>query len=464
MRGVTWILRIASAALFIAMAYLIYYALDVNDIWHWDAPYAFIVTVFRLLSLLVFFMITNMLGGLASIFTGGVVPDDVVIGLYNTVVLRSWYMQPYGVEGPLTNLADVWASFGTNFNSVLTDLWTNTFLFLYFLLAGVGIALFLQALMKMDHKYVGGSFISLQSIIIIAAFRSLVVPNLDPFPTDFVAFLVNNAQILALVSFAFLEVSYQMIYSYSVGKPVEDREETLKKQLLALRQATRKQDAIERGDKVRTTGMSRTAGATAFSFLREAIERKVVGTKDALENLDAISDVRRLQIFVDDLLHTDSRAKDELTAKAAAPSSGYVIGSMLIGSVIRFLSVVTVTFILMSPGVLSVLLDLPTGILHSVEILQPEIVLVLLVPVALLFPFAAMVISWLSQREVEDKPSMTKEEKDAEKARKDELARKRKEATKARRERAKARKKRKTPDDAGKDEWDKALEETYGSS
>jgi hypothetical protein len=445
------------------MAYLIYSILDVNDIWHWDAPYEFVVTVFRLMSLLVFFLVTNMVGGLASVFTGGTLPPDVVIGLYNTLVLRMWYMQPYGVEGPLTNLADVWTSFGASFNSVLTDLWTNTFLFLYFLLAGVGIALFLQALVRMDHKFVGGSFISLQSIIIIAAFRSLVVPDLNPFPIDFVTFLLSNAQILALISFAFLEVSYQMIYSHSVGKPVEDREETLKKQLLALRQATRKQDAIERGDKVRTTGMSRTAGATAFSFLREAIERKVVGTKDALENLDAVSDVRRLQIFVDDLLHSDSRAKDELTAKAAAPSSGYVIGSMLIGSVIRFLSVVAVTFILMSPGVLSVLLDLPIGILRSVEILQPEIVLVLLVPVALLFPFASMVISWISKREDVDKPKMTDTEKEAEKERKKEMARRKKEAAISRKERAKARKERERSGEVEKDEWDRALEETYGS-
>ena len=108
---------------------------------------------------------------------------------------------------------------------------------------------------------------------------------MNPFPADFFVFLSEWAQILAIVSFAYLEVSYQMIYSYSVGKPVEDREETLKKQLLALRQATRKQDAIERGEKVASSGIGRTTSATAFSFLREAIERKVVGTQDALENL-----------------------------------------------------------------------------------------------------------------------------------------------------------------------------------
>jgi hypothetical protein len=443
------------------MAYLVYFLLDSNDIWHWDAPYEFIVTVFRLLSLILFFLTSTMISGLSSAFAGGVLPNDLIVGLYNTLVLRMWYMQPYGVSGPMANLEQVWTSFGANLSSVLIALWNNTFLFLYFLFAGIGIAFFLQSLVRMDHKYVGGAFLSIQSIVILAAYKMLSVPNLDPFPIDFVVFLTRTAQVLALVSFAYLEVSYQMIYSYSVGKPVEDREETLKKQLLALRQATRKQDAIERGDKVSSTGIGRTTTATAFSFLREAIERKVVGTKDALENLDAVSDVRRLQIFVDDLLQSDSKARDELTAKAAAPSSGYVIGSTVIGSVIRFLSVVAIAFILMSPTVLTTLLDFPIGIWNSMEILQPEMVMLLFLPVVLLFPFTAMVITWFSKRaEIEKEESLSDEEKEAEKKRKKDLTRKRKEAAKARREREKSRRK-KVSKETEVDEWDKALEETY---
>ncbi len=442
------------------MAYLVYFLLDVNDFWHWEAPYTFVVTVFRLLSLLVFILTTTMISGLVGAFAGGAMPSDLIVGLYNTLVLRTWYMQPYGVSGPMTNVTEVWASFQTNLMEVLFALWDNTFLFLYFLLAGVGIALFLQSLIRMEHKFVGGAFLSIQGIVIIAAFRSLIVPDLNPFPADFMAFLLMSAQILALVSFAYLEVSYQMIYSYSVGKPVEDREETLKKQLLALRQATRKQDAIERGEKVSITGMSRTTGATAFSFLREAIERKVVGTQDALENLDAISDVRRLQIYVDELFASDFKAKDELTAKAAAPSSSYVIGSTITGSAIRFLTVVSISFILMSPGVVSTLLNLPIGIQGSVELFQPEIVLLFLVPIVLLFPFIAMVISWFSKREVIEKEKLTKEEKEAVKERKKDLDRRKREAAKARKARAKARKKRDV-DETEVDEWDKALEETF---
>jgi hypothetical protein len=461
------------------MAYLIYAAMNPNDVWHWNAPYDFVVTVFRLLSLVFFFLSFILVTGLSAAITGAV-PNELVIGLYNTITLRTWYMQPYGVPGPITNVNEVFARFSVDIFEVLNSLLENTFLFLYFLCAGIGVALFLQSLVRMEHKFVGGAFISLQMILVIAVLRNTIFATLSDFgiilpfitdehaildyatgfPDDFIQFLTGELQLLVLVSFAYLELSYQMIYSYSVGKPVEDREETLKKQLLALRQATRKQDAIERGEKVSITAMSRSSGATAFSFLREAIERKVVGSQDALENLDAVSDVRRLQIFVDELLQSDSRARDELTAKAAAPSSSYVIGSTIMGSVFRFLSVIAISFMLMSPAVFLTILNPPIGILDSVEVLQPEIVLLFLVPIVLLFPFAAMVVSWFSKREALEEAKLTKAEKAEQKRRKKELDLKKKEAARRRKERERARKRMKGKPEE-KDEWDKALEDTY---
>ncbi|MHA2002728.1 MAG: hypothetical protein ACW960_01370 [Candidatus Thorarchaeota archaeon] len=460
------------------MAYLIYQVMDDNDVWHWIAPYDFVVTVFRLLSLVFFFIAFILVTGLSTAITG-VVPNELVVGLYNTITLRTWYMQPYGVSGPITNVNEVFARFSVDIFEVLNSLFENTFLFLYFLCAGLGVAFFLQALVRMEHKFVGAAFISLQMILLIAVLRNtilgilsdfgIVLPfftdehiihNYAGFPDDFIEFIFSDLQILVLISFAYLELSYQMIYSYSVGKPVEDREETLKKQLLALRHATRKQDAIEKGEKVSITAMSRSSGRTAFSFLREAIERKVVGSQDALENLDAVSDVRRLQIFVDELLQTDSRARDELTAKAAAPSSSYVIGSTIMGSAFRFLSVVAISFMMMSPSAFLLVLNPPIGIQTSLAVLQPEIVLLFLVPIVLLFPFAAMVISWFSKREVLEEAKLTKDEKEAQKRRKKELEMKKKEAARRRKEREKARKRMKGKPEE-KDEWDKALEDTY---
>ncbi|MHA2163751.1 MAG: hypothetical protein ACXABF_15135 [Candidatus Thorarchaeota archaeon] len=458
MKAVTWILRILSLVMFVLMCYFVYNIM--SGYWDWDAPYEFIVTVFQLLSVTVFFLIVMVFTGIMSIFTG-VAPSQTLTGLYNSLILRMWYMNPPGAAGPMTNAEQVFSDFAMNFLTVWEVLVDDTFTFLYFLFAALGVALFLQSLVRMDHKFVGGAFLSIQAILIVAAYRAVTaVPYYDVFPGDFLIFLQSSVQILAIVSFAYLEVSYQMIYSYSVGKPVEDREETLKKQLLALRQATRKQDAIERGEKVSVTGMSRSSGATAFSFLREAIERKVVGGQDALENLDAVADVRRLQIFVDELLSSDPEARNELTAKAAAPSSSYVISSTLLGSALRFVGVITISFLFMNTDIWVSLVRLPPGIQYSIELVQPEIVVLFLVPIIMLFPLIAMIIGWLSKREIEVKIKLTKEEKDAEKKRKADLSKKRKEAAKARREREKARKKKKASREED-DEWDKALEEAY---
>jgi len=113
----------------------------------------------------------------------------------------------------------------------------------------------------------------------------------------------------------------------------------------------------------------------------------------------------------------------------------------------------------MSPSVITTLLDLPVGIWDSMEILQPEMMLLLFLPIVLLFPFIAMVISWSSKRAEVVKESLTKEDKELEKKRKKDIARRRKEAAKARKERKKARRKRRSETEV--DEWDKALEDTY---
>jgi hypothetical protein len=438
------------------MSYLVYEAL--RGSWEWDETYVFIVIVFRLLCFIVFFLSIMIMTGLATAFLGGAPPNDLVVGFYNTLILKMWYMQPYGVGDPLTNIDDVFSHFGTSFMFLLLDLWNTLFVFLYFLAAGIGVAMFLQSLVRMEHKYVAGAFISIQCILIVASYKEITtIPGrVLQFPSDFLVYIGDPMLTLALISFAYLEISYQMIYSYSVGKPVEDREETLKKQLLALRQATRKQDAIEKGEKVSTTAMSRSSGATAFSFLREAMERKVLGDKDVLENLDAVSDIRRLQTFVDELLIEDPNARDELTAKAAAPSSSYVISSTLLGSAMRFLLVITIAFVLMNPELIFAGLSLPPGIANSAEIVQPEIVLLFLVPITLVFVFVAMVIGWVSKREdVEE----TREEREARKQREKETKKRKKEAAVARMKREKARKKRETKE--GEDEWDKALEDAF---
>ncbi len=460
MKSVTWVLRLLSIISFGYMCWLVYSQLAGR--WNWSIPYVFMVTVFRLLSLVIFIVVTVIITSLLVLFLGEQIANGLFLGMYNTIILRMWYLHPYGVTSPLTNVNEALIHLAQQFQSVIGTLYEQLFTFLYFFCAAVGVALFLQSIIRMDSKFVVGAFISIQLILVIAAFpynpNPVNIYNFETFPTDFLAFLFSDLQILVFVSFAYLEISYQMIYSHSVGKPVEERDDAVKKQLLALRAAVRRQSAIEAGgERMSTTAMSRRTGATAFSFVREALERKAMGTKEALERLDAISDVRRLQIFVDDLFSADPAAKDELTAKAAAPSRAYVITSTLVGSGGRFLLVIALSFILMNPSVFVTLFSLPPGIQYSVELLQPEILMLFLVPIVLMFPFVSMFISILSQREVEVK----KESREALEKRRRELDERRREAARLRSiERMKYRKRRRETAEE-EDEWDRALEEMF---
>jgi hypothetical protein len=111
----------------------------------------------------------------------------------------------------------------------------------------------------------------------------------------------------------------------------------------------------------------------------------------------------------------------------------------------------------MNPQLLFSGLSLPPGIANSAEITQPEIVLLFLVPITLVFVFVAMVIGWVSKREdVEE----TREEREARKQSEKAAKKKKKEAAKARQKREKARKKREAKE-GEPDEWDKALEEAF---
>ena len=136
------------------------------------------------------------------------------------------------------------------------------------------------------------------------------------------------------------------------------------------------------------------------------------------------------------------------------------MSSTLVGTVLRLVAVVVVSFVFMNPLFFTVLFNLPPGIRDSVELQQPELIVFFLAPILFLLVLVAMIIGWVTTREIDEKPELTTEEKAKEKQRKAELKKKRAEAKKARKAREKVRKSRKSESETD-DEWDKALEDTY---
>ncbi|MEM2142345.1 MAG: hypothetical protein QXS20_05040 [Candidatus Thorarchaeota archaeon] len=447
MRLVTWILRALSTVLFAYMSWRVYLLLQ--GYWNWNAAYDFVVSIFRLLSLAILFVSLNII----AIVTQSIMPgaQSLFTGIYGVFLAKMWYLWPStgsAVVPDSTMIGEMLRNLLSR-SSIIID---EAFSFLYLMFAVVAVMLFLQSIVRMDHKFVSGAFVCVQLILAVAAFRGIY--QYTSISQDFLLFLQSDLQILVLVSFAYLEVSYQMIYSHTVGKPIEDREEYLKQQLLALRKAARKQEALERGEDHSGLTSSKLAGATVFSFLREVMERKA-STEDkmAFQLLDTVSDVRRLQIYVDELIASDPNASSELTAKASAPSQRYVALSTVMGSLARFAIVIPLSFILLSPSIVLGALTPPIGVRSSVEFVQPEIIMLYFIPIILVFPFTAMLIRNVFGR---DQSEEKKTESD-ERMKKREIARRLREARAARRKMK--REARKTESGHEEDEWDKALSE-----
>jgi hypothetical protein len=215
---------------------------------------------------------------------------------------------------------------------------------------------------------------------------------------DFVWSITSPILIVALVSFIYLEASYQVVYFYSLLEPPTVREEQLRKQINQLQTDAQRQVPVQTQDIPVPKALQRMLGSDAFRLMRQVIERKLLRREWLVELKDA-HEVRRLNTFVTRLFREDPEAEVALTARASTPSL-YRMTALSIGSsAVRFFFVLLIVFICLHPVVFLTLLNAPPIIIESIELLYlPEKTLMFLVPLALLFPLAASIIGYIRQR------------------------------------------------------------------
>ncbi|MHA1835907.1 MAG: hypothetical protein ACTSYQ_03140, partial [Candidatus Odinarchaeia archaeon] len=107
----------------------------------------------------------------------------------------------------------------------------------------------------------------------------------------------------------------------------------------------------------------------------------------------------RLKLFIEQLTTYDQKFKEKIIAKENLPSFSNVVKKMIIYSAVRIFFLILLSFIILNPVPVLTFLGAPTALLESVEILTPEIVILLLLPIALLFPFSSLIISYLKKEE-----------------------------------------------------------------
>ncbi|MFX1275476.1 MAG: hypothetical protein ACFFBP_20230 [Promethearchaeota archaeon] len=366
----------------------------------------------------------------------------------------------YSVLGPLDkffkSLFKSWFSFATptgNPPSDIFELWfeileelqifaSNGYLIVFQVFFVIAIYYAIRAVIKSNPKYNLRSIGSLMMMIIIPVMifglqdmldlfgvmdllenSGISVPILEslPDPVDasithlpidnLILFFVSATAALAISSYMYLELAFQINYTDLVTKPSLERSDRLEAQLSIIKRESIhvvanvdkiKEEAKKRKQelelKKESVGKFLAKTGTGFSYVKEMIEKKKLEAEEK-KLVTAASKTRRLGSFLERLFREDPEAENTLTAKSAAPRATHLATSTILNFSIRFIILIIISFIIIHPNWFFVnLFNMPPAITESVAVYSPESIIILLLPIMLTFPVISFVISYIKHR------------------------------------------------------------------
>ena len=320
--------------------------------------------------------------------------------------------------------------------SEIQGLFGDLYLFIFQLLIVISVIYAIRAFFKSDPKY---NFVAIGSIILmiivplmIAGLRNMLLlfgtqlpfledmvdplsPTLSDIPlNNFFLFISNPVIVFGIVSYIYLEIAFQISYTDTVTKPSLERSDRLEAQInLLAREShfiTANVEKIKEEAKTRMTeiesqqiegGTLRKFFAktgTRFSYVKEMIERKKLEEEEK-KLITAASKTRRLGRYIDRLFREDEEARDTLTARSSAPRSRNLLISTIINFTYRLVLLLIISFIIIHPlWFLGEIIQLPPAITESVVMYSPEVIIILLLPIMVIFPVISQLISFIKHR------------------------------------------------------------------
>ncbi|MBD3211577.1 MAG: hypothetical protein GF311_03135 [Candidatus Lokiarchaeota archaeon] len=249
-------------------------------------------------------------------------------------------------------------------------------------------------------------------IINLSELANPLSPLFDDLPIDnFFAFLISPVALFAITSYLYLEFSFQINYIDTVTRPSLERSDRLEAQLNLLRKEAvhitanidkikeeAKKKKEELGLQKESVGKFLSQKDKKFSYVKEMIERKKLESEEK-KLVQAASKTRRLGRYIDRLFREDLEADDTLTARSSAPRARNLAVSTATNSAFRLVVLILISFVIIHPEWFFVnVFQLPPAITESVATMSPEIIIILLLPIILLFPVIGKLISYIKHR------------------------------------------------------------------
>ncbi|MFX1387531.1 MAG: hypothetical protein ACFE9M_09975 [Promethearchaeota archaeon] len=239
--------------------------------------------------------------------------------------------------------------------------------------------------------------------------------SLTQIPIDnFFLFMASPVILFAIISYIYLELTFQINYADTVTKPSLERSDRLEAQLNILARESHyitanidkiKEEAKERLKEIEAEqkeglviGKFFARTGRRFSYVKEMIERRKLEEEEK-KLVTAASKTRRLGRYIDRLFREDLEARDTLTASSSAPRARNLATSTLINFTYRVCLLLIISYIIIHPHwFLDTIIQLPDAITESVAMYSPEVIIVLLLPIVVIFPVISKLISFIKHR------------------------------------------------------------------
>ncbi|TFF93206.1 MAG: hypothetical protein EU544_06225 [Promethearchaeota archaeon] len=225
---------------------------------------------------------------------------------------------------------------------------------------------------------------------------------------DILGFFGSPVILFAILSYIFLEFTFQINYIDKVTNPSLKRSKRLETQLSLLRKESASITANVEKIKEEAEKKKEEMGfekekimkvmqqkEEKLSYIKEMIDRKKLEMEEK-KLVQAASKTRKLGRYIEKLFRQDPEAEDALTASSSAPRAKSLIRSTLLNSSFRIITLIILSFIIIHPELF--LQFLPPAMTESIALLSPEIIILLLIPIILLFPIIAKTIGYVRQR------------------------------------------------------------------
>ena len=342
-------------------------------------------------------------------------------------LLNLCFTFPNGTTPEFTEIPDL---IGQEFAVFSENFYLIAFQILFIIAIYYAIKAFLKTDPKNDLRVVGSIVLMLVVPLMVFGFKDMLElfnitipyfedlpyplePSLEVIPIDNIfQFFASPVILLAIVSYIYLEMAFQINYTFTVTKPSLERSYRLEAQLSVLQSESYyitanvdkiKEEAKKRKQELKidekaTIGKFFAKTGDTFSYVREMIERRKLEDEEK-KLITAASKTRRLGRYLHRLFQEDKEARDTLTAKSSAPKPKSLVVSTIINFVFRVGLLIIISFIIIHPRwFMENIFNLPPAIIESVAMFSPEVIIIILVPLILIFPVISKIISSIKHR------------------------------------------------------------------